>query len=817
MRRIEPGKDPALAPDEGLVVLVVDTSAPISSIHVRAVGGGTAEVLNYLDNGRNLYLYAAKAGEYTWSQVNVLGWSTRTRFELKDQQYRFRVEPGALSYSGDLVLRPSSWTRLYVHVANRSLPVLDWLDSQHGAIQRRMPLVYRGDYPDPFPDFYRVARGNDTRSATDLNAGREPPKPTAPLALSAETLWKPGKVVSVSINSSGDLLALAVRYDNGNYGVELIDLAAGFVQRLDVSKFANDVLLWKDARTLIASSGDQHRSHVLYRIGMASGDQHAITRLPISGIGQVVDLLPNDPRAILFEGFDRRGELMVHRLVLEGDRYITGFQNSARRDRLNVGVSQDMGWYADGEGRLRLALAVRDDAYVLMHGRDGVFKEVLRSTEQERFQPSGLSYDGETIYGFTDEGRTQRDLVAFSPASGKVERTLFTKPGVDMVAAVFDERREPVGVRYYQSGQLVTEYFDAAEREREQWLRGAFPGRTVSVIDRSRDGKQLILWVDGSDRPAQIYHMDVVAKRASLIEETAPWLANTAFAPVHLLQAKGSDGLPIEAFLTLPKGEGRRPLIVFPHGGPIGVADRLHFNREVQFLASQGYAVLQVNFRGSEGYGKAFREAGHRNYGRLIEDDIDAALRAALAQYPLDAQRMCAVGSSYGGYSALVSAIRWPGRFRCVVSISGLSDRALFFTASDSVRSSDARPELERIMGNPRTDLAEMQATSPLYHVKDLQVPVMLVHGREDLRVDFEHTRRLVRLLNLDGRAPVVLAFPGMGHGFDDLTITDIAWTGIAGFLQQHLSTATSVAASPAAAPDAKPAPPPSSPSTGGR
>lgn len=248
--------------------------------------------------------------------------------------------------------------------------------------------------------------------------------------------------------------------------------------------------------------------------------------------------------------------------------------------------------------------------------------------------------------------------------------------------------------------------------------------------------------------------------------------------------------------------------MVFPHGGPIGVSDTLHFNRDVQFLASQGYAVLQVNFRGSDGYGKSFREAGHRNYGRLIEDDIDAALRSALASFPLDESRMCVVGASYGGYSALVSTLRWPGRFRCAVSLSGLSDRVLFFTASDGARSAEARPQLEKIMGDPRKDLTEMQATSPLYHVRELTVPVMLVHGREDVRVDFEHTRRLVRMLNLEGRPPVVLAFPGMGHGFDDAVALDITWTGIAGFLQQYLGapvapavTATATPAPSAAAP----------------
>ena len=322
----------------------------------------------------------------------------------------------------------------------------------------------------------------------------------------------------------------------------------------------------------------------------------------------------------------------------------------------------------------------------------------------------------------------------------------------------------------------------------------------ISDFDRSRDGKQMILWVDAGDQPPQLFHLDAVNLRAALLDDSLPWLKDIRFAPSEVVAFKGTDGLPLEAFLTLPPGTGKRPLVVFPHGGPIGVADQLHFDREVQFLASLGYAVLRVNFRGSDGYGKAFREAGHRNYGTLIEDDIDAAIRHVTARYPVDEQRMCVVGSSYGGYSALVAAVRWPQRFRCVVSIAGISDRILFFTASDSGRSEEGRKQLEKIMGDPRSDQEKMQATSPLYHYQNIQVPVMLAHGLEDMRVDFEHTRRMTRVLSMAGRTPVGLEFEKEGHGFEKLENNEKLWNGVAGFLRQHLGgTAASagVTASP--------------------
>jgi dipeptidyl aminopeptidase/acylaminoacyl peptidase len=627
----------------------------------------------------------------------------------------------------------------------------------------------------------------------ELNAGRDAPKPTG-LPITAEVMWKPSRIAALAINPAGDLLAETVRHEKGYWILELIDLRAGVSQQLTTTWDLPDTLLWKDNRTLIAASGDWHGEHTVYVVGDTRGDKRQVKALPLTGEGRVVDLLPREPGTILFEGYDTAGKLVVHRVALEGDKTIRGFFTAKSRERLNLGATNDRAWFTDGSGNLRAAIIARDDTTVLVHGTAGAFRDVLKGDDDFSFDPVGLSFDGNTIFGMTDEDRAQRELVALDPTTRKITKTVFSKPGVDIASAVFNERREPVAARYYEAGRLVTEYFDEANRKLEEWIRTAFPSEIVTVLDRSADNSQLVLWVDGSAHPPQLYHLDATTRKASLLDDMAPWLSGKTFAPAHVIKAKGSDGLPVEAFLTLPAGTGKRPLVVYPHGGPVGVSDSLGFNRDVQFLASQGYAVLQVNFRGSEGYGKAFREAGQRNYGRMIEDDIDAALRAALAAYPLDETRMCAAGASYGGYSALISAVRWPGRFRCVISISGVSDRALFFSASDNVRSVKGRPRLERLMGNPRTDMAEMQAISPLYHARELALPVMLVHGRDDVRVDFEHTRRLVRMLNLEGRSPVVLAIPGMGHSLDDSKIADIVWTGIAGFLQQHLGSTPATA-----------------------
>lgn len=789
LRRIDPGKTPALKPDEGLLVVSVDTSVPINNVRFERVGSLlSAGVLNYLGVGRSVQLYAVPQGEYHWVRVTLAhNYAWRSYIPLGDDPgFRFTVKPGQVTYAGDLVLRPRG-RRWLVHVSNRSLPIIDWVSAQHPALYAQYPLVYAGVYPDPFPAFYREARAAAVDPPVDLNAGLSPPEP-GKLPITAKQMWTPDHVEAAALSPDGNLIAEIVREDDDKWALELIDIPTSIRQRLSTSRYGFGSLEWESDGNLLTStpttSGQRLHAFV---IGQARDGARRFDRFDGPTGGSIVDMLPDTPGRILYEAYDQRGDLVVHALDLDSEVAFGSFRNKASRERLNRGVANDLGWYADGHGDLRLAMAKSGDDVVMMHGQEGQFREVYRFKDDEDFSPVRLSYEGDVIYGLTDAGRTQRDLVEFDPAQRKITRTLFSREGVDVVAPLFDGRGKPIGANYYKGGRLVSEYFDEQDRQLDALLQAAFPGRTVSVYDRSRDGQRVLLWVDGSDLPPKLYHLDLAEREAQLVDDTMPGLAGHTFVPTQLLKVERPGQPLLEAFLTLPPGTGKRPLVVMPHGGPIGVADRLHFDRDVQFIASLGYAVLQVNFRGSDGYGRAFREAGRNQYGTGIEDDIDAALQAALAHHPLDSGRMCMLGSSYGGYSALVSSIRWPGRFRCAVSMSGVSDRLLFFTASDSARSAATRTQMERFIGDPRKDAEAMRATSPLYQIEQLTVPLMLVHGREDLRVDFEHTRRLVRMLNLAHRPPVVQAFPDEGHGFGNPKVQDIAWTGIAGFLRKHL------------------------------
>lgn len=796
MRLVEPGEVPDLDPDEGLVVVAVDSNVPLHSVSVNKDGNYFGSgVLRDLEHGHSYRLYAAEAGTYEWEEVQLL---RRLEFELEDDpEFEFSVEPGRITYPGDLLFRPITFYRAEIAVPNRSLAALDWVRRTHPAVLEGRTFTYEGHYPDPFPGHYREVLAKHPGFEPNASTTLVPPPAPGQLPIDVEALWRPGRVTDIAINAEGTLVAMQVRLDQDEHlailgggqtwAIDLADMEAGSITRISQNALPFESIQWAGNDALLVSIDLMGTQKVgVMRAPRGANGKRSISYWIIPTEGVVLDSLRHDPDHILLAHTTSRDELRVHELDISSEEAIEAFQ-PRMLNRLNVGVEDDVAWFTDGAGRLRVAMAERDGEYVLMYGRDGQFSQVMVLSDEIGFVPVGLSYDADLIYALTDEGREQRDLVAYDIAQRRIVETLFSEPGVDVVSVIQDARRTPIGVTHYEQGRLVSTYFDAGDQKVARMLAEAFPGKTVAVIDRSRNGRQSVLWIDAGDQPAQLYYLDADKGSAMLLDESMPWLADVELAPTTVVPFAGSDGLAMEAFLTLPPGEGRRPLVVMPHGGPVGVADRRHFDPEVQFLASLGYAVLRVNFRGSEGYGRAFREAGHRSWGTLIEDDIDAAIDKVVSTQPVDPARMCVVGASYGGYSALVSAMRWPERFRCVVSIAGVSDRILQFTASDSGRSAEGREMLEKLMGDPHTDQAAMMATSPLYHHEAVTVPVMLVHGREDRRVDFEHTRRMARMLELAGRPATGLVFEEEGHGVEEADNIRALWHGVAGFLRQHL------------------------------
>jgi dienelactone hydrolase len=818
MYPLELGELPRLAANEGLLLVSIDSEFPLEAVYMKQESAVlNSRVLKNPPAGRTTALVRVAAGRYGWDKLRIGNWARSWAwwdYRLGDDpESFFDVRAGVVNYPGDLVVKRISAGRSYIQRMDHALLAIDWLESNYPGLLKQRPLVYSGPYADPFPAYYLKAR-NESNAGDSVSGKLLAPPDPGELPLSPKTLWQRESLESIALNPVGDLLATQVRVDaKASWAVDLVDLETGESHRVARTDIPFESLSWSgdrnlllamDASKLLILGAKQHDSdqviHVV-RVGTGANGKRTYAASQLPHRGRILDVLENDPDHLLFATKGIRNNLLVHRLDISSEKAIARFdpETMPAVNKLDKG---EYWWFADGAGELAVALAWRDGKNVFSRRSGRKLEEFLALDVGSNFDPVALSDDGNTLYAITDDARKQRELVAFDIPTRKIAKTLFSKESVDVVSAIFGDGNHPIGVRYYEAGRLISDYFGATDRKRVQSLQKAFPGKSVVVIDKNANSSKLILYVDGSDSAPKYYQFDTNTGRAALIMDATPWLNDVHFAPTRIVNVTSKDGLQIEAYLTIPEGTQKRPLIVMPHGGPVGISDHLRFDRDTQFLASLGYAVLRVNYRGSDGFGKSFREAGYQQFGSAIEDDIDAALARVLADHEIDATRMCVLGFSYGGYSALISAVRWPDRFRCAISVSGVADRLLQYTASDSGRTAEQRKTLEKWWGDPVADGETFLAASPVYRHRDIKLPVMLVHGNDDIRVDPEQTRRMQRMLELDGRPPVGILFEAEGHGIESLVDLDTLWRGIAGFLHEHLDSSS---APPSAAAPTKP------------
>jgi len=789
MRKVDPGERVELKSNEGLLVVAIDSSGELASVNLRRngslFGGGR---LGKLPSGQTLQLFVAEEGNYRWDGVR---WWGGMRFDLEDDEgYDFDVRSGRINYPGDLVFRTVGFLTATLPVVNRSLRAIDWLHATHPEAARALPFEFVGAYPDEFPQFLLAHERGRTAPAALPKAKAGEPLDASTLDLPVDVLWRAPRIRELAMDQGGAVLAELATTEEGRWVVDLFDLEHERVVRVLDSGFELTELHWAGPRTLLVTMGSSHLMRAVFVLhlwdaSLGKDQKPEVERFQIPRPGSIVDPLFHDPDHILF-ATHVRGKLSVHRMDISSLEAAadTSFRRSKR---LNTGVDEDRLWLTDARGNLRLALAAPGGEWAMMHGTDGAFSKVLDGDMLARFEPMRLSADGWTLYGISEHEREQRELVAIDLRAPERMTTVFARPGVDVLAPVFAPTGDLVGAAFRHGGMLAIEYFDEADRALTERLEARFPGRSVFVLGRDAARGHYVVGVDAADAPWRVYHYDAGEQRASLLDHGMPWLKGKRLHGNVLVKAAAKDGKPIDAFLTLPENPLLAPLVVMPHGGPIGVSDSRHYNPDVQFLASLGYAVLQVNFRGSEGYGRAFREAGMGELGGAIEDDIQAAVDAALAAHPLDASRICAVGASYGGYSAMMLAIRWPERYDCVVAEAAPSDLALLLSASDASWREVDREATRKLLGDTDDNGARLRERSPLYRYRELRAPLLLIHGGEDRRVDYEHARRMQRMLALDGRPPEVIELTSEGHGIATMESLDFVSRYLGGFLQRHL------------------------------
>jgi dipeptidyl aminopeptidase/acylaminoacyl peptidase len=528
------------------------------------------------------------------------------------------------------------------------------------------------------------------------------------------------------------------------------------------------------ASRLIVMDSDGSHLKVLFesRPGSAS---------PIQGTqfqGRILDWLPDDAEHVLIEMADADSYFpAVYSLNVD-----SGALHAVVGSREPV-----LDWLADRDGVVRFGSGYRTDEGVQLARNSA--KDPWRTLEKyKRFEGARF-----TPLAF---GPLPNQLFVLAPHQGRQAiwqmdleensdyQLVFSRPDVDVDEIVTWPNDGHVVGFGYNTDQPHIEFIDPDAAAINQMMDKNVPNTFHEVVDVSRDG-HLVLIHSSSDVEPGVYHLfDTNKHELTTIGRVNTALSQASLAPTRAIVVPGPDGISIHGYLTLPLNTppGKAiAAVVFPHGGPYA-RDEWGYDDLVQLMANRGYAVLQLNFRGSTGYGEAWRRAGHQAWGTVMHDDITAGAHWLVKQGIADPGRMCIVGWSYGGYAALTAAVKDPHLYRCAVSIAGVSDMSQL--ANDEDRFYGGYQAARESTG---TDKAQLAAQSPVLHADQIKIPVLLVHGDQDSTVALAQSEAMAKALKSHGVPSELVVIKGGDHQLPRPAMKIILYTKLEAFLAANL------------------------------
>ncbi len=536
----------------------------------------------------------------------------------------------------------------------------------------------------------------------------------------------------------------------------------------------------KGSSTLIYAkdfNGDENY-HVL-AVDAASGAVTDLTPFPGVRAG-IVDDLEDDPEHMLISHNGRDPEVFDVYRVHVGSGALTLIAENPG----NV-----ISWLTDHEGRLRMAGASDGLTSVLLYRDDDgqPFRPLITTDFRDEVSPLFFCFDGPCFYALSNRGRDCQALVTIDPARPDDETEVYSIDGHDLDGASYSRLRRVLTVASYQTDKPGRHFFDESSRRLYERLQAQLPGDEIALQSGTRDEKKFIVAAYSDRSPGSRYLYDVDADTLDKLADINPVLDPADMAPMQPVAYPSRDGLTLHGYLTLPVGRPARglPCIVNPHGGP-WVRDGWGFNPEVQFLANRGYAVLQINYRGSTGYGRRFWEAGFGQWGLRMQDDITDGAHWLVDQGIADPARIAIYGGSYGGYATLAGITYTPELYAAAVDYVGVSNLLTFLNTIPPYW----KPMLEkmhRMVGDPEADRERLTATSPALTAHRIRTPLYIAQGAHDPRVNKDERDQMVAALKARGITVEYMVKDDEGHGFHNDENKFEFYERMEAFLARHL------------------------------
>lgn len=446
---------------------------------------------------------------------------------------------------------------------------------------------------------------------------------------------------------------------------------------------------------------------------------------------------------------------------------------------------------ADNTGQVRLAVgATNDNLSKLYYRADNKAKWELINDEEKSRQsrrPLGFAADNRTAYLRVSQRSGPDSIVAYDVET-REEREVARHDIVDPQAILRSDFGVPVGARF-RHGKAASVFFDPSSEDARllKMVGDALPGHDVTVTSATHDSGFLLILATSDTDPGSYYLLETGTRAMHYLMARREKIDPDVMASRQSVTLKARDDLALHGYLTLPRGsDGKNlPMVLLPHGGPFGIHDEWTFDTDAQLLANAGYAVLQVNFRGSGNYGRAFREAGARQWGGTMQDDLTDATQWAIREGIADPKRICIYGASYGGYAALMGLVKSPELYRCAVGYVGVYDLPRMLREDRQTGGAALRTWQYDWVGG---DDAALAGVSPNRLAERIKAPVFLAAGGEDKVAPIEHSKLMERALRKHGVPVETLYYPNEGHGFHDPDNRAEYYARLLQFLDRHLA-----------------------------
>lgn len=569
-----------------------------------------------------------------------------------------------------------------------------------------------------------------------------------------------------------------------------------FVRRVDESdehaiRITNETersvagYMWADNQRLLYmkdTAGDEN--YQLYGVHRDGSDDRAYTAF--DGVRtSLIDDLEEQPGVVMIGMNKRNPEVFdPYRLNIE-----TGELTLLAENPGNI-----QGWMTDHDGRLRVATAIVDGVNTQILYRDTEdepFKPVLTTNFRDVVSFMEFTPDNKEVYAATNLHRDKTILVRMNPATCEELEVLYENERYDIASISYSRKRKKL-LSVYCTGhkEPVRHYFDAEEEQLRQRIKAHFPNQRYGIADTDKAEENYLIYVGGDRTRGSYWHYNALTDEAKKIADLAPWIKSDEMNAMHPVCYTTRDGLQIEAYLTLPDGltpdtAKQLPVVVNPHGGP-WARDCWGYSSEVQFLSNRGYAVFQMNFRGSTGYGRHFLEASYKQWGLKMQDDITDGVKWLIEQGIANPNRIAIYGGSYGGYATLAGLTFTPDLYACGIDYVGVSNLFTFMQTIPPYW----RPMLEMMyeqVGHPEHDADQLAATSPALHADKIKVPLFVAQGANDPRVNKAESDQMVEALRQRGVVVEYMVKDNEGHGFHNQENRFDFYRAMERFLKAHL------------------------------